>query len=223
MNEKEQWKDSVNMYMEARLDTLEELYKLSKPEQIPPEYQGSAMMTNPLIVHGKYTLPNQTVTFAEDVRDFITPSDKTVIEAAKKLLKGESPKNLDEMAYAVFKNFCPTKIYAYDSDNFSNLEFWLFPTQALQMDSFDCDEGGNTLTSLLLAVGIPHSRVLTVLGTWNGMGHVWTVYKTEDGHWVVFETTKTKAPEWGELPVMGIADTYKPWYLYNDVYTLKME
>ena len=102
--------------------------------------------------------------------------------------------------------------YMYQSDKalFGLVDFWLFPTEMLQIGSGDCDCLSFFTASLLEAVGIP-TRV--VIGNTPFGYHAWVEATDTDGEMVLIETTTGKIFPWSHRWKMGyMPDMYiNPW------------
>ena len=173
--------------------------------------------------HGR-PLPNGN-SFEIDVRRFIWVDDITMLfEVSECSLKKEDP---DDTALAVQRHV--VKLLKYISDeNLGCPEYWLFPTETLEMRHGDCEDGAILIASLLLNA-LPeheHWRVRVACGivqespTAPEGGHAYVEYcRKTDGEWVILD--------WCYLEDSHIPVNQKPkskdvpcyknvWFSFND-------
>jgi hypothetical protein len=109
---------------------------------------------------------------------------------------------------------------------------WLFPEETLAMGGGDCEDRAFLLASLLLASGISGYVVRVALGklynqnTKQSRDHVWVMYKTESGLWMLIEpllhTRRARKQEeaLSERRAEPVTDTYEyvPYFVFNDTH-----
>jgi len=182
-----------------------------------PDIINTEVVTDGLTFQGKYSVPNQNITFESDVRDFITPTNRRVQKETLNVVRSISTvTGLDSVAYALYSNICSRHKYEQDLTNLLHPDFWLYPEQALQISEMDCEDSSLALISMMLFAGIPRDRVVCGLGGWNGIGHVWVCYKDDNKVWRIFETTKKQAEPWSQVPSLSSMTNYVPQYFFND-------
>jgi transglutaminase-like putative cysteine protease len=81
--------------------------------------------------------------------------------------------------------------YVSDEENYGTDEYWALPTTTVQRKAGDCEDGAFLIHSMLLAAGVPYTRIKTYAGLVEAGdnvplgGHAWTIYKrTKDNQWV---------------------------------------
>lgn len=108
---------------------------------------------------------------------------------------------------------------------------WQFPDETVAVRSGDCEDRALLIASLMIAVGISSYNVRVALGKmrfWDKNGrtstadHVWVMYKTEVGRWLVIEPSVAKARilRSNAIPKSVISHPisaeYIPYYVFND-------
>lgn len=154
-----------------------------------------------------------------DIKEFITPYNKSVQYLAKELLMsmGENGdlKTKIEVAY----NWVAVKVrYETDKLRWGVQEYWQTPEQTLTSVNGqlfgDCEDTSFLLVSLLIAMGIPKDSVRVAISN----SHAWVEAKI-DNSWYAFETTSDEPLTHFILAkdIYKEADYYKPKiYVYMD-------
>ncbi|MFA5457338.1 MAG: hypothetical protein WC261_06880 [Synergistaceae bacterium] len=80
--------------------------------------------------------------------------------------------------------------YAPDLTTWSVADYWIDPRATLYYATGDCEDGAFLLASILLNLGVSHTKVRVAIGTYNGVGHAWVLYQRDsDGLWVLLDWT----------------------------------
>ncbi len=108
---------------------------------------------------------------------------------------------------------------------------WQFPDETLVLRAGDCEDRAFLLASLLLASGVSGYNVRVALGvlrvhegdSHEDHDHVWVMYKSESGRWMVLEPGGARPRSTGRgrarspAPASPPAE-YRPWFLFNDAH-----
>jgi hypothetical protein len=103
----------------------------------------------------------------------------------------------------------------------------MFPDETLTLKRGDCEDRAFLLASLLLASGISSYNVRVALGKVKygsiEYDHVWVMYKSEAGMWMLLEPLLQNAPvkiPWGRRPkgksIRYDRAEYEPQFIFND-------
>lgn len=177
-----------------------------------------------------------------DVREFLITSRNEVIrrtldEKIRKFVKDrviggwEKFQSRDEGSFDfranVIKDFVSRRI-SYEPTQ--KQDPWQFPDETLAVKNGDCEDRALLIASLMIASGISSYNVRVALGrmkftdrkghTFTG-DHVWVMYKTEVGRWLVIEPSVTGKRRLKKTAVRNngyepIAAEYIPYYVFND-------
>jgi len=137
-----------------------------------------------------------------DVRRFVWRDDATVRRFVDDVLNlGElrgtierEPEMADTIARHVQCGIVDYLTYAGDTAQFNHPEFWLFPSETIDLKRGDCEDGGFLLAACLLDLGVPAWRVRPCAGsvkpapTASEGGHLWVNYlRSTDWQWVALD------------------------------------
>lgn len=178
-----------------------------------------------------------------DVREFLVSSrnevmrrtiDKDIMEFVKEkaadgweLFQSRDRGSFDYRA-SVIKEFVSEHIRY---EHTGTRDPWQFPDETVAVQSGDCEDRALLIASLMIAVGISSYNVRVALGKmkfWDKQGrtftadHVWVMYKTEVGRWLVIEPSvaKTRILKSDAIPRSTIRNPisaeYVPYYVFND-------
>lgn len=144
-----------------------------------------------------------------DVRRWVHPPGDETMAAAWKHLDRAHRRSLanaqdddrhDLVAKVVWRFVVEAISYQRDQS-----DFWQFPSETLVLRSGDCEDKAFLCASLLLAAGIPESRVRVVIGLLRIApaddsqpplfeGHGWPMYLQASGHWCILEPNLPRLP-----------------------------
>jgi hypothetical protein len=166
----------------------------------------------------------------EDLVSFI----KTDLKGDLDLFRSRNEYSFDYRAHVVTAFVSETIVYL-DKEN---IDPWQFPDETLHEKSGDCEDRALLIASLLIASGISPFNVRVALGKVNISGgekkiafdHVWVMYKTESGQWVLIEplicsglkgNTRSVTKHPGQVEYFGtkppsLKAEYIPYYLFNN-------
>lgn len=178
-----------------------------------------------------------------DVREFLITSRNEVIrrtldEKIREFVKDrviggwEKFQSRDEGSFDfranVIKDFVSRRI-SYEPTQ--KQDPWQFPDETLAVKNGDCEDRALLIASLMIASGISSYNVRVALGRMKFVDrtghtltgdHVWVMYKTEVGRWLVIEPTVSKKDRLKHAPVRSnsnyepLAGEYVPYFVFND-------
>jgi Transglutaminase-like superfamily len=133
-------------------------------------------------------------TLREEIRDYL----KTLPGYDLDLFQSRTENSFDYRAF-VISSFVSERI-AYKSRKWRDP--WQFPDETLFIKSGDCEDRAFLIASLMIGAGISPYNIRVVLGkvriTKNNkpkeFDHMWVMYKTEAGQWILIEPLKTLNP-----------------------------
>jgi len=114
---------------------------LSIPDASYAEYQNKALDRSRHMDYG-------------EARDYVTPDDKVIQEAAAKLRAEADARGLSALDTAnMVLAFCQTIPYVTDIDSKGLAEYWKFPVETLYEGNGDCEDTSFLFASLMEAMG----------------------------------------------------------------------
>lgn len=148
----------------------------------------------------------------EEVVALLGVGDPALAEAAAEALSGATGN--DDKAAAILNHVSANLVYEPDTDSDGVGDSWTCAAGTWFRGRGDCEDGAILIQGLLLAAGVPATRLVTVFGK-TGLdlrGHAWTAYKRESDHaWTLLDWTAGVYPAsaGGQgLPVMLGARDY---------------
>ncbi|HLP62170.1 MAG TPA: transglutaminase-like domain-containing protein [Candidatus Deferrimicrobium sp.] len=219
-------------------------------------WDGDIIIHNPIVPSSRPVVGYSTGHMYDiDVREFLVTDrnatikkilNKDVIAFLKYNLKGNlglfrsrRKHSFDYSAYVITAYISETINYLYRKEN----DYWQFPDETLQEKTGDCDDRALLIASLLIGAGISSFNIRVVLGkvcvstgvsckVGEEFDHMWVMYKTEEGQWVLIEPLMITNPEYKKLHEKDLTVTshlfsqhettltveYIPYFLFNDVH-----
>lgn len=187
----------------------------------------------------EFLVAKRNAIMQETLRKDIVSFLKNDLNGNLRLFQSRKSMSFDYRAYVVTA-FVSSKIrYLYRKEN----DFWQFPDETLYEKVGDCDDRALLIASLLISSGISSFNVRVVLGKvrissgaaveiMEEFDHMWVMYKTECGQWVLLEPLMAIRPEDKEKDnidlakqskILGKQDIslvaeYVPYFLFNDTH-----
>lgn len=131
----------------------------------------------------------------EEVVALLGIGDPVLAEAAAGPLCGVSAN--DDKAAAILRHVSTHLVYEPDPDSDGVGDSWTCAAGTWFRGRGDCEDGAILIQGLLLAAGVPATRLVTVFGK-TGLdlrGHAWTAYKREsDEAWTLLDWTAGAYP-----------------------------
>ena len=166
-----------------------------------------------------------------DLREWVTAGDREEIRRVIRELDLPNHRGLgtfDERARVVWRYVVENIRYVGDAESQLQLDFWQFPAETVALGQGDCEDTSFLVATLLLASGVSNFCVRVVFGTLKrssrkpGEGHVWPIYKDEQGIWRILESTLSNE-DWGaewldadQAARAGARPHYRPELCLND-------
>ena len=118
--------------------------------------------------------------------------------------------------------------YVPDERSSGFTEFWQFPSETIQLKTWDCEDGAILLISLFLNAGIPQYRCKVAAGLVRAGksaetgGHAWPLYLREsDNQWVVMDWCycPNSLPVCKRKPYKQEKQYKSIWFTFNSQYS----
>ncbi len=185
-----------------------------------------------------------------DVREFLVTERNALIQRVLKhdldKFIREELKGSPDLFYARKENAFDYRahvIHAFVSEKIAYADKekndpWQFPDETIELKTGDCDDRALLLASLLISSGISSFNVRVALGKVrisgegqkHDFGHMWVMYKTERGRWILLEPLVSFGPKTNKTLVSDLPGTkdyfgrqnvpvkaeYIPYYIFND-------
>jgi hypothetical protein len=214
-------------------------------------WDGDVIIHNPIVPSSRPAVGEASGDdYDIDVREFLVTEKNALIQRVLKKeierfirldLKGKpaffrskSERSFDYRAHVILA-WVSEKIAYLDKEV---KDSWQFPDETIHLKNGDCDDRALLLASLLISSGISPFNVRVALGqveiSGNGetkkFGHMWVMYKSESGKWILLEPLVSSNPEMDQKtlaslpasedcfgsPDVEITTEYVPHYLFND-------
>ena len=105
------------------------------------------------------------------LRLYTTPNDDEVVKIVSK-----TGKDIRDLSMWIGKNIR----YRYDKEVWGESEYFQLPRETIRIGTGDCEDMAFLLASLARAAG--HRDVYVALGTIEGTGHAWVIYRKNTWH-----------------------------------------
>lgn len=209
-------------------------------------WEGDVIIQDETVPSSRDVTGHEGVQYDIDIREFLVTDKNSVmnntIEQIKKTyirdkeqishFESRQPGSFDFRAAVlsgwVWRNIAYTRKKSKDP--------WLFPDETLSVKEGDCEDISFLLASILAASGISEYNIRVALGRivlsqFNNkkditFDHVWVMYKTELGKWVLLEPMMTLKRKKNEITEPYNSQTikytdikkvkYKPYFVFND-------
>ena len=163
-------------------------------------WDGDVIVQDTIVPDKRLVAGYRKRTIATDIRRWVAAKDDAVMREYLRKIEAlpvtKSTGDFDKRALAIWRSVNHSFKYKHESNH---QDYWQYPEETLALSKGDCEDYTFLLTSLLLASGISPYCVRAVFGVIRKDnivlgGHVWPMYRMEDGAWTILEYCGRQVP-----------------------------